>query len=169
MTLLCWNAMSCFLRLCKARAGGTAIAFAILLPVLAFVAVGAVDFTDAAVDRSRMQGVADQAALAAATQLAVDTSYATAQRAQSFAQSQLNGLISDCITTITSQVANQAALAAATQLAVDTSYATAQRAQSFAQSQLNGLISDCITTITSQVVNNGTGVRVAISGTRPAL
>jgi len=122
MTLLCWNAMSCFLRLCKARAGGTAIAFAILLPVLAFVAVGAVDFTDAAVDRSRMQGVADQAALAAATQLAVDTSYATAQRAQSFAQS-----------------------------------------------QLNGLISDCITTITSQVVNNGTGVRVAISGTRPAL
>ena len=44
-----------------------AVTLAVALPVLAFVAVGALDFTDATVDRRHMQAVADQAALAAAT------------------------------------------------------------------------------------------------------
>lgn len=97
---------SLLFRLCRDRAGGMVMAFAIVLPVLAFVAVGALDFTDATVDRGRMQGVADASALAAATQLAVDSSSATAQRAQSYAQSQLNGLLSDWATTVTSQIVN---------------------------------------------------------------
>jgi Flp pilus assembly protein TadG len=83
-----------------------AIGLAVALPVMAFVAVGALDFTDTTVDRSRMQGIADAAALAAATQLAIDNSSATAQRAQSYAQSQLRGLISDWTTTVTSQIVN---------------------------------------------------------------
>jgi Flp pilus assembly protein TadG len=50
-----------------------AVAVAILLPVLKFVAVGALDFTDATADRSRLQGIADASALAGAAQLAIDT------------------------------------------------------------------------------------------------
>lgn len=93
-------------RLLKNGDGGMAVTLAVALPVLAFVAVGALDFTDATVDRRHMQAVADQAALAAATQLAIDSSSATAQRAQSFAQSQLNGLVNDWTTTVTSQIVN---------------------------------------------------------------
>lgn len=81
-----------------------AIVVAIALPALAFLAVGALDFYDATADRVRMQGVADASALAAAAQLAIDTSTATASRAQSYATSQLKGLISDWATNITSQV-----------------------------------------------------------------
>jgi Flp pilus assembly protein TadG len=93
-------------RLLKNGDGGMAVTLAVALPVLAFVAVGALDFTDATVDRRHMQAVADQAALAAATQLAIDSSSATAQRAQSFAQSQLSGLVNDWTTTVTSQIVN---------------------------------------------------------------
>jgi Flp pilus assembly protein TadG len=59
---------------CWDRGGGMAIALAIALPALAFLAMGAIDFTDAKVDRGRMQAVADASALAAATQLAIDNS-----------------------------------------------------------------------------------------------
>ena len=83
-----------------------AIAFAIALPVMAFVAVGALDFTDATVDRGRLQGVADASALAAAAQLAIDASSATADRAQSFAQAQLRGLIGDWTTNVAAQIVN---------------------------------------------------------------
>ena len=51
-------------RLLKNGDGGMAVTLAVALPVLAFVAVGALDFTDATVDRRHMQAVADQAALA---------------------------------------------------------------------------------------------------------
>ena len=83
-----------------------AVTVAILAPILAFVAVGALDFTDATVDRSQLQGIADRSALAAAAQLAIDNSSATAERAQNIAQSQLHGLISDWTSTVTSQVTN---------------------------------------------------------------
>jgi Flp pilus assembly protein TadG len=98
--------ISLLLRLSTDRGGGMAIAFAIMAPILAFVAVGAIDFTDAKVDRGRLQGVADASSLAAATQLAIDNSSATAERAQSYAQSQLRGLISDWTTNVTSQIVN---------------------------------------------------------------
>jgi Flp pilus assembly protein TadG len=98
--------ISFLLRVSADRGGGMAIAFAIMAPILAFVAVGAIDFTDAKVDRGRLQGVADASSLAAATQLAIDNSSATAERAQSYAQSQLRGLISDWTTNVTSQIVN---------------------------------------------------------------
>ena len=82
------------------------MALAIVLPALAFVAMGAIDFTDATVDRGRMQAVADASALAAATQLAIDNSSATTERAQSYAHAQLKGLISDWTTNVTSQIVN---------------------------------------------------------------
>jgi len=83
-----------------------AVAVAVMLPVLAFIAVGALDYADASADRARLQGVADAAAIAAATQLAIDTSSATADRAQSFAQSQLRGLLNDWTTNITAEILN---------------------------------------------------------------
>src|ERR1700690_2788212 len=98
--------ISFLLRVSADRGGGMAIAFAIMAPILAFVAVGAIDFTDAKVDRGRLQGGADASSLAAATQLAIDNSSATAERAQSYAQSQLRGLISDWTTNVTSQIVN---------------------------------------------------------------
>jgi Flp pilus assembly protein TadG len=95
-----------FSRLRDDRRGGMAVAVAIMLPVLAFIAVGALDYADASADRARLQGVADAAAIAAATQLAIDTSSATADRAQSFAQSQLRGLLNDWTTNITAEILN---------------------------------------------------------------
>ena len=83
-----------------------ATAVAIALPALAFLAMGAIDFTNATVDRGRMQGVADASALAAATQLAIDNSSATADRAQSYAQAQLRGLLGDWTTRVTAQIIN---------------------------------------------------------------
>jgi Flp pilus assembly protein TadG len=106
MSSLAKKITSLLFRTCQDRAGGMAIALAIALPALAFVATGALDFTDAMVDRGQMQGVADASALAAATQLAIDSSSATVQRAESYAQSQLKGLLSDWTTTITSQIVN---------------------------------------------------------------
>src|SRR5579872_5411252 len=93
-------------RLCRSDRGGMALGFAIALPVLSFIAVGAFDFCDATVDRARMQGVVDAAALAGATQLAIDTSSATAARAQSYATAQLHGLINDWTADVTSQIVN---------------------------------------------------------------
>jgi Flp pilus assembly protein TadG len=61
-----------------------AVAVAIVLPVLKFVAVGALDFTDATADRSRLQGIADASALAGAAQLAIDTFSTTAESAEGY-------------------------------------------------------------------------------------
>lgn len=106
MTTLRQNLRSLLSRFCRCERGGTALGLAIALPVLSFIAVGAFDFCDAAVDRARMQGVADAAALAGAGQLAIDTSSATADRAQSYATTQLHGLLNDWTTNVTSQVIN---------------------------------------------------------------
>jgi Flp pilus assembly protein TadG len=93
-------------RLVKARSGGVAITIAIALPVLVFVAVGAVDYTCTEADRVKMQGAADNAALSGAAQLAVDNSSTTAQRAQNFAVTQLVGLIGNWTLNVNSQVVN---------------------------------------------------------------
>src|SRR5580704_12754570 len=90
----------------RANEGSAAIIFCIVLPVLACVTVGAADYASVVSDRSTMQGIADRAALAAAAQLSVDTSSATAQRAQSYAQSQLRGLLGNWTTMVSSQVVN---------------------------------------------------------------
>ncbi len=71
------------------RSGNIALIFAIGLPALALGGLGAVDLSAVINDRVKMQAVADFAALNAAKQLALDTSSATAQRAQSEAQNEL--------------------------------------------------------------------------------
>lgn len=96
--------ISCVRRLARAQSGSSALLFAIMLPVLAFVVIGAVDFTCAEADRVKMQSTADAAALAAAPQLAVDTSSATAQRAQSYASSQLGGLLGSWTLNVGAQI-----------------------------------------------------------------
>lgn len=63
--------------------------FALGLPALLLAALGAVDLTAVVNDRAKMQAVADFSALNAAKQLALDTSSATATRAQNEAQSEL--------------------------------------------------------------------------------
>jgi Flp pilus assembly protein TadG len=91
-------------RLVRVQSGASALLFAILLPALVFVCVGAVDFTCAETDRVNMQGTADRAALTAAKQLAVDTSYATAERARNFAESQLGALIGNWALNVRAQI-----------------------------------------------------------------
>ena len=76
-------------RILRATDGGGAILFAIVLSALGTTAVGSVDFWCVVSDRSTMQQIADTAALSAATQLLVDSSSATAQRATAVAQTQL--------------------------------------------------------------------------------
>ncbi len=78
--------------------------FAFAVPALSLAVLGGIDFTCAAVDRSKMQEVADQAALSGAKQLLVDTSSATARRAQSFARPQLGSLIDNWTLNVGAQV-----------------------------------------------------------------
>ena len=56
-------------RFAAAEAGNTAIVFALALPVLVAAAGAAVDYSTAASTRSKMQAVADSAALASAREL----------------------------------------------------------------------------------------------------
>jgi len=80
-------------RLAKEQGGNVLLAFVIALPAAAFAVGLGVDFTSAAADRVAMQGAADAAALAGATQLAVANPTAAAQRTRAFALSQLNKLV----------------------------------------------------------------------------
>ena len=80
-------------RIFRATDGGAAVLFAIVLPTLGISAVGSVDFWCVVSDRTNMQKIADAAALSAASQLLVDSSTATAQRAEAVAKSQLQSLL----------------------------------------------------------------------------
>lgn len=83
------QAMALFRRLAAARSGSVAMLAAIALPVLAVVALGAVDVASVMVAKVKMKEVADAAALMGAQQLLMDASSATAERIQNVAQSQL--------------------------------------------------------------------------------
>lgn len=71
------------------RAGATAVIFAVIFPLLAVLACGAVDLSNLYGDRSRMQDVADSTALMAAKQIGTATAVGISARAQQYAQSQL--------------------------------------------------------------------------------
>ncbi|HEY4124351.1 MAG TPA: TadE/TadG family type IV pilus assembly protein, partial [Rhizomicrobium sp.] len=86
------------------RSGNIAIIFAIGLPALALGGLGAVDLSSVINDRTKMQAVADFAALNAAKQLALDTSSATATRAQNEAQNELADVATRWSLTIAAQV-----------------------------------------------------------------
>ena len=63
-----WTRLTAFPR---HEGGQIALIFAIAFPVLAMVVAGGIDLTRVAADRSRMQDIADAAALAGATELAL--------------------------------------------------------------------------------------------------
>lgn len=84
--------------------GNVALIFAIGLPALILGALGAVDLTSVVTDRTKIQAVADFAALNAAKQLALDTSPATAMRAKNEAQDELTEIAKRWSLTIDAQV-----------------------------------------------------------------
>lgn len=86
------------------KRGNVALIFAIGLPALILGALGAVDLTSVVTDRTKMQAVADFAALNAAKQLALDTSPATATRAKNEAESELTEIAKRWSLTIDAQV-----------------------------------------------------------------
>jgi Flp pilus assembly protein TadG len=86
------------------KRGNVALIFAIGLPAMILGALGAVDLTSVVTDRTKMQAVADFAALNAAKQLALDTSSATATRAKNEAQSELSEIAKRWSLTIDAQV-----------------------------------------------------------------
>jgi hypothetical protein len=91
-------------RLFRASQGGITIALAIGLAVLGTAAIGSIDLYCVVADRSTMQQIADSTALAAASQLLVDSSASTAQRAEAFAQPQLSALLDQWNPSVSSQV-----------------------------------------------------------------
>lgn len=91
-------------RFASDRSGNLVLIFALGLPALLLGALGAVDLTSVINDRTKMQAVADFAALNAAKQLALDTSSATAARAQSEAQNELADVATRWSLSINAQV-----------------------------------------------------------------
>lgn len=79
-------------RLARCRRGGVALLAALCFPVLALGAFGAVDITSVASDRSRLQDVADSAALMGAKELGLAYTTGVADRAKGFALAQLGNL-----------------------------------------------------------------------------
>ena len=82
------------------------LACAIAFPALAFAAGVAVDFSSVEADRVAMQGAADSAALAGATQLSVANAAAAAQRTQAMASAQLQQLVGNWSLNISTQILN---------------------------------------------------------------
>ena len=71
------------------RRGGIAATFALALPVIVVIAVGAIELSSLSADRSAMQAAADNAALAAAKELSVSSAEAVVERSKAFLVSQL--------------------------------------------------------------------------------
>ncbi len=86
------------------RSGNFALIFAIGLPALVLGALGAVDISSVVNDRTKMQAVADFAALNAAKQLALDTSSTTAERAENEAKAELADVATRWTLSIDAQV-----------------------------------------------------------------
>ncbi len=72
------------------RRGGTALIFALCLPMLLALGCGAVEFAIVEADKSHMQDAADAAALNAADQLSMLPADAIVDRAKAFALSHLD-------------------------------------------------------------------------------
>lgn len=72
------------------RRGGIAATFALALPVIVVIAVGAIELSSLSADRAAMQAAADNAALAAAKELSVSSADAVVERSKAFLVSQLS-------------------------------------------------------------------------------
>ena len=89
----------------RERRGGTAIIFAVSVPILAVLACAAVDLSSLSSDRSQMQDAADAAALAAARQLGISTQVGIEARARAFAVSALPAVSERMPLTVTTTIA----------------------------------------------------------------
>ena len=74
------------------RRGGTAIIFAVSVPILALLTCGTVDLASLSSDHAAMQDAADAAALNAAKQLGIGTNAGIASRATLFANTELTAV-----------------------------------------------------------------------------
>ena len=74
--------------------GGVAATFALALPVIVVVAIGAIELSGLSADKSAMQAAADNAALAAAKELSVSSADAVVERSKAFVVSELAGQMS---------------------------------------------------------------------------
>src|SRR5581483_5055723 len=88
-------------RLSAGQSGSVALIVGLLLPILGAAALGAVDIASVMAAKQQMKAVAG------AKQLLMDTSPATSDRTQNFAQAQLESLAS-WHPTVTAQVVNNA-------------------------------------------------------------
>ena len=75
--------------LTRDRHGGTAIIFAVAVPILALLTCGTIDLSSLSSDHSAMQDAADATALDAAKQLGIGTNTGITARASQFANAQL--------------------------------------------------------------------------------
>jgi hypothetical protein len=98
--------MLCLQRFLADRSGNFTLILALGLPAIVLGAMGAVDLSSVVNDRTKMQAVADFVALGAAKQLALDSSSATATRAESTAQSELADVATRWSLTISAQIVN---------------------------------------------------------------
>ncbi len=77
-------------RLCREDAGTIAIKFALAFPALALIAVGAIDLSEVHASKTRLQDIADNAALAGAAQLRLATNISAAvERASAYVDGHL--------------------------------------------------------------------------------
>ncbi|HEX4198960.1 MAG TPA: TadE/TadG family type IV pilus assembly protein [Caulobacteraceae bacterium] len=97
------------------RAGGVAVIFAMIMPVIIILGLGAVELSQVATDRSQTQDVADAAALWGARQLSIAPNGAD-QRTQADAAGQLSAVSAHAQVTVTANVANTTTMT----VAVDT-------------------------------------------------
>ncbi len=86
-----------------ARGGNVTLIVALLLPLLLVTSLGAVELNQVLSDKKRTQDVADSAALMGAGQLGV-TPVGADQRAQAFAQTQLNDVARNATVTVQATV-----------------------------------------------------------------
>lgn len=71
--------------------GGVAATFALALPVIVVIAVGAIELSSLTADKSAMQAAADNAALMAAKELSVSSADAVVERSKAFVTAELSG------------------------------------------------------------------------------
>ena len=91
------------------RAGGVAVIFAMMIPILVTLGLGAVQLSQVQSDRSMTQDVADSAALWGARQLSVAPT-GSDQRTQAYASAQLGGIAANAQVTVAANIVDEATI-----------------------------------------------------------
>jgi Flp pilus assembly protein TadG len=91
------------------RAGGVAVIFAMMIPIIAVLGLGAVELSQVQSDRSMTQDVADATALWGARQLSVAPTGAD-QRTQEYAKAQLDKVAAHADVTVAANIVDEATI-----------------------------------------------------------